>query len=91
MAANLDGVSSVIDHLDACISASEGEGYVVEGAEWFWAARVELDSLRERFRDGWPMLDVKAAQAASARIAAGQFVALEDLAGALDAKGEREK
>ena len=72
------------DALDKCVQMSEATGFDVEGVEGFRAAHRDLVSLHVRFEDGWPMLDAKAAEAASARIASGQFVALEDLARALD-------
>ena len=76
--------STAFDALEDCFRSAEAEGSRLDGAEASRAARAKLVALHERFRDGWPMLDAKEAEAASARIAAGDFVALEDLARALD-------
>ena len=84
LATGLDIVLSIVDAVDACITFSEGQGYVVEGAEDARAARHALTSMNERFLDGWPMLDVKEAEAAQARVDAGRYIALEDLARVLD-------
>jgi hypothetical protein len=77
-------VLDAFDNLDSDLAKVEGNGLEVVGAGAFRAAHRKVTSVRDRFREGWPMLDEKAAAAASARIAAGQFVALEDLARALD-------
>jgi hypothetical protein len=77
-------LSGAFDAVEKCLSLSEAAGYRVEGAEAWRAAHAKLLGMEQRFRDGWPMLDVKAAEAASARIAAGKFVSLEDLGVALD-------
>ena len=78
-------LSGAFDAVEKCLTLSEADGYRVEGAELWRDAHARLLALHQRFHDSWPMLDAKEAEAASARIAAGDFVALEDLARALDA------
>ena len=80
----LEAMLRVFDRIEECVSSSESAGFQVDGAEDFRAAHRALASLNERFLDGWPMLDMKAAEEARADIEAGRFFDLEDIARAMD-------
>ena len=84
LAAFLDEVEAAVEGFEGCIAWCEERGYVIEGGTEARKAAVELAALHERFLDGWPMLDIAAAEAAQARVDAGHFINLEDLARVLD-------
>jgi hypothetical protein len=86
LAESFAAIRKALDLVEECISRAESNGYTVEGASDFRMAREQFISLVERFHEEWPMLDLKEAQAARSRIAAGQYGTLEDLSRAVDVR-----
>ena len=84
LAALLEEVAAAVECFEGCIAWCEERGYVIDGVTEARKASVELAALHERFLDGWPMLDIAAAEAAQTCVDAGHFINLEDLARVLD-------